>query len=277
MVGIPDVIAERFPQYVFNSPRARLFWNLKTRVAIWQATRILTVSEHARRGIQDYFHLPPEKIRVTHEAPAAAFHPITNRAKIHAAFERIGVAPAARVIMCLGGITPHKNVQMLVAVFADLIRDARFADMKLVVAGDYAREVFYSEFPQLRAQAKASCGDAVVFTGYVDDETAAQLLNGSCVCVLPSFDEGFGLPGIEAAACGTPLIATQSSAMPELLGDAAIYIDPTKPAELRAALECVLQDADRRRTMSDKSIERASKLTWDSAARRVEQMFEELL
>jgi len=196
---------------------------------------------------------------------------------VRAAFERAGIAPDTRVIMYFGGITPHKNVQMLVAVFAELIHDARFADVRLVVAGDYAREVFYSEFPKLRAQVESACGDGVIFTGYVDDNTAACLLNGARVCVLPSFDEGFGLPGIEAAACGTPVIATRSSALPEWLGDAAIYIDPANPVELRAALECILQDAHLRRTMSEKGLERASRLTWDSAARRVAQVFEELV
>ncbi len=275
IVGVHDVIAERFPQYVFKHARARLFWTLKTRLAVWQATRVLTVSEHARRGIQDYFHLTPHKIRVTHEAPAAAFQPIADCEAVHAAKQRMGLEAGARVVIYFGGITPHKNLPMLVHVFAELIRDERFADVKLLIAGDYARDVFYSAYAALREQVEASCGGAVIFTGYVDDETAAHLLNGAQVCVLPSLDEGFGLPGIEAAACGTPLIATRSSAVPELLGDAALYIDPTNPNELRSALMRVLQDAELRHSMRERGLARARQLTWESAARRVVKVFEE--
>ncbi len=276
VVTIHDVIPERFPQYVFKNARARLFWTLKTQLAVRQATRVLTVSEHARRGIEKYFQLAPEKICVTSEAPAHAFRPIADRAAVRAALQRFRISPDARVVMYLGGITPHKNVSMLVSVFAELIRDETFADLKLLIVGDYAGEVFYSEFPALRAQVDGSCRDAVIFTGYVDDDTAAHLLNGVQVCVLPSLDEGFGLPGIEAAACGTPVIATRASALPELLGDAALYIDPTRPEELRAALERVLQDEALRSKMQQLGIENARKLTWEAAAERVLQVFGEL-
>src|SRR5581483_2274031 len=276
VVGVHDVIPERFPQYVFKSARARLFWMLKTQLALGQATRVLTVSEHARQGLVHYFYRIHKKIRVTSEAPAPAFRVISDRELIQRAFESVGLKPDSRALMYWGGITPHKNVEMLVRVFADLVQEERFADVKLLIVGDYENEVFYSEFPALRAQVEATCRDSVLFTGYVSDETAARLLNGVQACVLPSFEEGFGLPGIEAAACGAPLIATQASALPEVLGDAAIYIDPTQPTQLRAALERVLEDAALRHTLRTRGSERAQRLTWDSAARRVMQVFEEL-
>lgn len=276
VVCIMDTIAERFPQYVFKNARARLFWNIKTRLAVRQATRVVTLSEHARRGVQEYFHLAPEKIRVSGAAPAAIFQPSADAAAVRAAFSRVGLPPDARVVLYFGGISPHKNLSVLVGAFADLRRDARWADVQLVIAGDYARDVFYSAYPALRAQVEATCRDAVIFTGYVDDATAALLLNGAQVCVLPSLDEGFGLPGVEAAACGTPLIATRSSALPEVLGDAALYFNPTQPAELRAALARVLQDPALRETMRARGLERARQLTWRGVAQRVVQVFEEL-
>src|SRR5207249_2962949 len=92
VVAIHDVIAERFPQHVFKNARARLFWKLKTWLAVAQATRILTVSEHAKLGVQNHFHVAPEKIRVTHEAAARTFQPIEPRATIDAAFARLGIA-----------------------------------------------------------------------------------------------------------------------------------------------------------------------------------------
>ena len=274
MVGIHDVIAERFPQHVFSSRRARLFWTLKTQWAVRQATRVLTVSEHARRGVQAYFHLPRAKLCVTHEAPAAAFAPIADTAAVAAALGRYGLAPDTRFVMYFGGITPHKNLSMLVRVFAALVRESRLADVKLVIAGDYSRDVYLSAYPALRAEVDAICGESVIFTGHVDDQDAARLLNAAQVCVLPSLDEGFGLPGIEAAACGTPLIATVESAMPEWLGDAAVYIDPMRPEDLRQALERVLGDAELRSRMRTRGLERARQLTWPAAAQKVLNAFE---
>lgn len=276
VVGVHDVIAERFPQFVFQSARAKLFWNIKTRLAVRQATRVLTVSEHARQGVQEHFHLAPDKLRVTHEAAAAAFRPITDRHAIDAMLARVGLAPDARYVIYFGGLTPHKNVQMLVYVFADVIREPAFADVKLVLAGDFQRDVYLSAYSQLRAQVNVNCPMAVIFTGHVDDDEAALLLNGALVSVLPSLDEGFGLPGIEAAACGTPLIATRHSAMPAVLGDAALYIDPSGPTELRTALVRVLEDEALRHTMGERGLERVRQLTWESAARRVIDVFEEL-
>lgn len=278
VVGVHDVIAERFPQYIFNRARAKLFWNLKTQLAVRQATRVLTVSEHARRGIQAHFHLPPEKIWVTSEAPAPRFRPIADGAAVQAAFARIGLAPKTRAIIFFGGLAPHKNIPMLIRVFADLIRDKRFAALKLLIVGDYAKakDVYLSAYPALRAQVDATCPDAVIFTGFVDDETLAHLLNGVQACVLPSLDEGFGLPGVEAAACGAPLIATRESALPDLLGDAALYIDPTQPDELRRQLEKLLLDGALRQAMRERLIARARQLTWEDAAQRVIQLFDQL-
>lgn len=277
VVAIHDTIPERFPQHVFKNARARLFWTLKTRLAVAQATRVLTVSEHARQDLQKYFRLPPEKIFVAPEAPAAAFHPIMERARIDTAYRNLGLSPDARGLIYLGGLSPHKNLPMLIQVFADLIRAERFADLKLLIIGDYERDVFYTHAPALRSQVDARNRGAIIFTGYLDDAVVAALLNGAQACVLPSLDEGFGLPGIEAAACGTPVLATPSSALPELLGDAALYFDPAQPAELRAAIERVVDDAALRKTMRDLGLERARRLTWEATAQRVLQVLETTL
>ncbi|MDE3091272.1 MAG: glycosyltransferase family 4 protein [Chloroflexota bacterium] len=277
VVTVHDVIPERFPQHVFKNARARLFWTLKTQLAVAQATRVLTVSEHARQGIQKYFRLASRKTCVAPEAPAAAFHPILDRALVDAAYQRAGLPPDPRALVYLGGLSPHKNLQMLIQVFAELVRVERFADLKLVIIGDCERDVFYSHYPVLRAQVDTLSRDSVIFTGFLDDAVVVPLLNGAQVCVLPSLDEGFGLPGIEAAACGTPVIATRSSALPELLGDAAIYIDPTQPVELRSALERVVEDGSLRNKMGAMGLERVSHLTWDASAQRVLQVLEDAI
>lgn len=276
LVCIHDVIPERFPHLVFKNRRARLFWMLKTRLAAHQAGLVLTVSDHAKRGLQALYGLPAEKIRTTTEAPSPLFRPLVERDVLAAMLDRLGLPPSSPLVLYFGGLSPHKNIALLVSAFAELVQAPNMADVRLVICGDYEREVFFSAYPALQAQVQSLAAGRVFFTGYVDDETAVQLMNAASVCVMPSLDEGFGLPGIEAAACGTPLIATANSAMPQLLGDAALYVDPRDQVALQAALQRVLGDEELRRTMSRRSLERVRSLSWTEAARRVAAVFDEL-
>jgi glycosyltransferase involved in cell wall biosynthesis len=234
------------------------------------------VSEHAKLGVQEHFRVAPGKIRVTHEAAARTFQPIESRAVIDASLARLGITAGTRYIVYFGGLTPHKNVSLLIDVFAKMRQDVCHADVRLVLAGDYTRDVYYSAYAALQAQVEACCPGAAIFTGHVADCDAACLLNGALVCVLPSLDEGFGLPGIEAAACGAPLIATRNSAMPQWLGDAALYFEPTNASELRTLLDRVLRDKELRQYMHEQGIVRAGQLSWESAAQQVMNVFDEL-
>ncbi len=266
IVGIHDAIAERFPQLVFGSRRARLFWTMKVRAAVSWATRLFTVSDYARAALAAHFGIDADRFAVVPEAPAPAFRPVADEARIAAACASVGVAPGTRTVMYFGGISPHKNIGMLVDVFSDLSRDASFSDVRLLIVGDYTHDVFYSAYPALRARVAAQCPGAVIFTGPVDDARAACLLSVAQVLVLPSFDEGFGLPGVEAAACGAPVIATRSSALPDVLGDAAIYIDPAAPESLKGALVRVLESRELRTRMAALGLQRAAALSWRQSA-----------
>jgi glycosyltransferase involved in cell wall biosynthesis len=275
MIGIHDVIPELFPALVFPRRRARVFWTLKMWLALRQAARIITVSAHARDGIIERLSVDPEIIRIVPEAPTSTFRRVADTDALAAARRSVGVPDAARLVIYVGGIAPHKNLAMLVDVFTKLVRTPRFADAKLLLIGDYHDRVFYSSYPALRAQVDAGRPDAVIFTGYLPDDVVACLLSGASVCVLPSLEEGFGLPIIEAAACGAPVVATRSSAIPEVLGEAALYIDPGSPDELRHALERVLDDPVMAGMLGQKAAARATELTWESSARRLLDVFEE--
>ncbi len=135
--------------------------------------------------------------------------------------------------------------------------------------------MFHSAYPELRTLA-ARGGGRVVFSGRLSDQAVAGVMRLAQALVLPSLDEGFGLPGIEAAACGTAVVATRNSALPDILGDAALYIDPADGAALQAALARVLDDPDLRASLGARAAERARLLTWDAAARSLLDIFAEL-
>ena len=276
VVGIHDVIPERLPDDVFPTARSRWLWTIKVRSALFQAARVMTVSHHARAGILELLGVHPSRIRIVPEAPAAIFRPDADVAPGVAALLAAGQRGDARLLLYVGGVAPHKNLDALVRCVKAIAGRPAFADVILVIAGDYSGDVFHSAYPRLRAQLDEGGEPRVVFTGRLDDEAIAGLMRLAQALVLPSFDEGFGLPGIEAAACGTAVVATRNSALPDVLGDAALFVDPRDEPALQAALERVLGDPALRAAMGARGSERARLCTWDAAARSLLDLFEEL-
>lgn len=267
VLGVHDVIAEDHPRLVFPHRRQRLMWAAKGRLARWQADHIVAVSEHSKAGIVRRFGWPPERVRVVGEAPDPVFRPVGDTAAIGRALARHGLGPAARFIVYLGGLNPHKNLGALFGALAGLRREARFADLRLLLVGPAESDTFTpGALEARRAVARLGIEAAVGFTGYVPDDEVACLLNAARALVLPSFDEGFGLPAVEAAACGTPVVATRNSPLPRLLEGGGLFVDPHRPEELRAALARLLGDEAGRRQTGRVARERARALTWQRAA-----------
>jgi glycosyltransferase involved in cell wall biosynthesis len=145
------------------------------------------------------------------------------------------------------------------------------------MVGKYRQEVFFSQFAELKQRIEVDqIQDRVIFTGYLPDEELSCLLNLAQALVLPSLMEGFGLPAVEAAACGCPVIATRESPLPNLLRTAGIYINPNDPADLSQALKQVLDSANQRRQMSVAGIEAASRLTWEAAGKQLHQLLHQV-
>ena len=277
VVIIHDVIAEHYAHLTLPSYRARLFWKAKVALGRWQADAIATVSDFSRQAILKQFKIDPERISVVGEASDPIFrrldHPcLTPR------LESMGIPDQGRSVVYVGGFAPHKNLEALVAVFAKLAGQKEFSDVRLVMVGKYEKEAFHSYFGTIRDQV-ASLGMAsrVIFTGYLPDEELVLLLNLSTVLVLPSLMEGFGLPAMEAGACGCPVIATSASPLPSLLGEAGIYIDPTEPEELETALIHILESESLRHRMREAGLRAARMLTWDAAARQMMALMQKVM
>ncbi len=270
VVIIHDIIAERFPHLTVPAAPARLLWKAKVALGRWQADAIVTVSEYSRRGILQHFRLPPDRVQVVGEAP----DPIFRRQEQPATTPRLavlGLNRPGRLVLYVGGFGPHKNLGTLVEAFAQAITRDDFADVRLALIGEYRKEVFHSDAAALCAQIeRLGLKDRVVFTGYLPDEDLAVLLNQAAVLVLPSLMEGFGLPAVEAAACGCPVIATTASPLPALLGDAGLYVDPLDGAQLVNALGRVLASPELRDRMREAGLAAARRLTWEGAAQEMQ-------
>jgi glycosyltransferase involved in cell wall biosynthesis len=277
IVIIHDIIAEKYPQLTLPTAASRFFWRAKAALARWQADAIATVSDYSREGILRHFGLAPDRVFVVSEASDPIFR-VLERAEPTERLCSHGITAGQRLITYLGGFSPHKNLETLVAVFADLASRKEFSDVRLVMAGETEREVFHNYFQEIKAQVeKLDVSDRVIFTGYLRDEEIVTLLNLSTVLVLPSLIEGFGLPAIEAAACGCPVIATSASPLPGLLGEAAIFIDPLKSKELATALDRVLTSAELRCRMREGGTAAARRLTWEAAAQQMSDLIKHVV
>jgi glycosyltransferase involved in cell wall biosynthesis len=269
IVLIHDVIAETYPQLTLPRRASRFFWELKTALGRRQADAIVTVSEYSRRGIARHFKLPPERIFVVGEAADPVFRVLDN-ARITHRLGALGINAHDRYVVYVGGFGPHKNLERLVSVFSRLAAQPAFEDVRLVMVGEYKKEVFHSYFGTIRRQVEElGVADRVVFTGFLPDDELVVLLNLATALVLPSLIEGFGLPAVEAAACGCPVIATTESPLPELLGEGGIFINPLAAEELEAALKRVLESAELREKMRTNGLVAAGRLTWEAAARQM--------
>jgi glycosyltransferase involved in cell wall biosynthesis len=180
-------------------------------------------------------------------------------------------------LLYVGGLSPHKNLGALIEAYRRLTTDHRWQTLYLLLVGDYAGDPFYSSYAELRAVvARHGLDRRVIFTGFVPDETLVHLYNRAELLVLPSFEEGFGLPAIEAAACGTPVAASTSGPVGALLGRAAWTFSPHDVAGLAAGLADLLSDRARSRAMGDEGERVAAGFSWERAAGEVHALFQQI-
>ena len=267
VITVHDAIAERFPELTLPSWRARTFWRLKTRLALWQSRIVLTVSEFAAREIQEVHGVPAERIRVAVEAPAAAYRPSDSSDDVTRAAANAGLPAGVPWFVYVGGFNPHKHLDVIVRAHAAIAR-ARENPPHLVLVGTIDSDVFHGTRATVLAEIeRAGTAPLVHWPGFVPDEELRHLLSGAVALLIPSENEGFGLPAVEAAACGTPVIATLASPLPELLADGGFFVAPRDESALQDAMRTLLDDPALRCTMGARARERASRLSWSTAAR----------
>ena len=269
VVTIHDCIHLRFPQYVHRLGYAY------ARTSLWLAThrsnRIVTVSEASKRDILSYFNVPPEKIDVIYNGIDERFSTPPPEEDVARVRERYQLNDP--FILYAGNVKPHKNIERTIEAFYLLRRSGEFEQVKLLIIGD---EV--AKYAALRhAVHRHKLHKYVRFFGFVPDRTLAILYRLSAVFVFPSLYEGFGLPPLEAMASGTPVITSNVSSLPEVVGDAALLVDPLQPEEIAEAMRRVLTDPALRDDLAARGLERARHFSWERSIRRVREIYGEVL
>jgi glycosyltransferase involved in cell wall biosynthesis len=233
-----------------------------------RADAIITVSESSKRDIVEQYGLPDEKVTVVYEAAAPEFVPSTA-ARIEEVRQRHGLP--AKFLLHVGTIEPRKNLTRLVEAI-DRLR-ARALEVPLVVVG--SKGWLFDDF--FRRIEELDLRHAVLFTGYVPDRDLPAVCSAATAAVMPSVYEGFGLPVLEAMACGTPVLSSSMSSLPEVGGEAVRYFDPYDVADLTIAIREIWNDAELRRQMSKKGLEQASRFSWAHAARQTLDIYERVI
>jgi glycosyltransferase involved in cell wall biosynthesis len=263
VVSLYDLIAARYPQYLPSS-WARLAFAVTTRLAITTARRLLTLSEASRRDLVELYGVPPGRVAVTPLAADERYRPSAEAATLEAV-RRKYVLPECFVLY-LGSNKPHKNLVRLVEAWAKVqitVADCQIANRQLVIAGHWD-----PRYPQAQQRvAELGLEDGVRFLGDVSEADLPALYNLATVFAFPSLYEGFGLPPLEAMACGTPVVCANTSSLPEVVGDAALLFDPLDVPAMAAAIAQALSDADLRAALRARGLARARLFSWEHTAR----------
>ena len=275
VLGIHDTIVDDLPTTALPSVSARVLWKTKQRLALRAAKRIFTVSKASRAALARRYHLDPSSILIVPEAPDPVFRPLAH-SDARALIAPFGVTPEKGFLLYAGGISPHKNVEGLVAAYASAVGER--PDLPpLVVVGDLESEAYASSARSVRERiALHDLRDRVLLPGFVSDEALGALYSSASVVVLPSLAEGFGLPAVEAAACGAPVILSDLPSHRESLGAAGWFVPPGDTDALARALLRLLDDPKLRARLAAETAAAVAHLTWDAAADMLDNMLAEV-
>ena len=269
VVTIYDLSADRFPQRsrkLFGQRRSFL----RTRQTAQRASRVVTISAHSAADIVELYGVPPERIAVVSPAVSPEFYPVSDPGARAAVLTRHGIHRGTFVLSG-GGTEPRKNIVRLIEAFgrAPRLRDT----MNLVVVGGMERggEAIHDAVRRSRLES------AVLFLGHVPLEDLRALYSTCALFVFPSLYEGFGMPPLEAMACGAPVVSSNASSLPEVVGDAAVLVDPTDVDALAAAMTRVMEDASLREDLRRRGALRAKTYSWEQSARNQLKVYQELV
>ena len=269
IVTVHDISFEKFPQWF--SPRDRVV--LKTFVprSVRRAAGIITATEFTKRELVETYQIAPNKVVVTPYAAGEQFRPVHDQALLSQV--RAKYQTSNHFILAVGNLQPRKNLVRLIEAFAQ-VKQTKAAPHKLIIVGknQWQSSIVFERVKQ------SELNNQVIFTGFVPDEDLPLLYNAADVFVYPSLYEGFGLPVIEAMACGTPVISSNVASIPEIAGaGAACLVNPYNTNELAQALVRVLSNRAFQEELREKGLERARQFSWRKTAEQTVEIYHQTL
>ncbi|MGH9174524.1 MAG: glycosyltransferase family 4 protein [Vicinamibacterales bacterium] len=269
VVTIHDCIHLMFPQYLPGS-LAHFYARAVMWTAVRTSDRILTVSEASKRDILRFFDVPPEKVVVIYNAIDERFLAPPDEERMDRIRQRYQLDHP--FLLYVGNIKPHKNLERLIDAFG-LARARGLGDLRLLIIGDEL-----SKYPPLRRAVHRHQLDKYVrFLGFQPYDTLAGFYRLARAFAFPSLYEGFGLPPLEAMACGTPVVTSNVSSLPEIAGGAALLVDPYDPTSIADGITRAVTDEPLRQELARRGLDRAREFSWAQSAAATHRIYMEVL
>jgi glycosyltransferase involved in cell wall biosynthesis len=271
VVTVHDVIPLVMPEYRQRA-ESRLYHGLVS-FTVSRANAIITVSDYSKRDIIRTLHIPEDRIHVIGNAVDESYRPITDTRVIDAVRERYGIGP--KYLLYFGGFDMRKNVDRILQAYASL-PDAIKDEYQLVIAGRLhllGHPLYPDPRPRIR---QLGLDDHVVVTGQIREQDKAPLYSAAALYLFPSLYEGFGIPVLEAMACGAAVITSDLSALPEVAGDAAHFVDPYEYEAIREAIIELLENDPLRNELRERALARAKVFSWTRVAQQTLEVYRKL-
>ena len=257
IVTIHDLTLRKFPtpkksfRNLLFYPFKKIMYKLVFGRAVKKAEKIIAISNYTKQDILKYCKISPEKIEVIYEGTPQQ---ISN-------FKfQISNAPKRKYLLYVGNAYPHKNLERLILAFKKIKKD--FPNLQLVLAG--GDDYFYK---------KLKIGDRIIFPGFISDRDLDTVYRNAALYVFPSLSEGFGLPSLEAMARGVPVVSSNATCLPEILGDAAAYFNPLDIDDMAKVIKKALSDENWRKTLIQKGFEQIEKYSWQKMAKETLKIY----
>ena len=267
VLTVYDLIPLLFPNFAIPKVRQRaadMISSIDT-----EKDWIICISKHTKRDFCQYTGMASNRVFVVPLAADSHFYEVKDSFYINKVIDRYGI-PKSPYILSLCTLEPRKNIELLIQAFSDLVTTHSTDELNLVLVGISGwknKQIFEA------VQNNPTVRDRIFFTGYLPDQDLAPIYSGALMFVYPSLYEGFGLPPLEAMQCGTPVIVSNTSSLPEVVGDAGILIDPRSKDELCQAMWELVSDERSRKDLSQKAIARASEFTWKKSVDKTVEVY----
>jgi glycosyltransferase involved in cell wall biosynthesis len=266
VMTIHDLNFLAYPRFTISSCKWHYAFKIKSYAR--KVDAIIADSFSTKDEIIKYLKIPEDKIRVIHLGCSGSFQPLPASERLGETEEKFKIK--GDYILCVGTLEPRKNLKGLIQAYA---QSRAKKDFLLVLAGGkgWKYEHIFRLVDKLQLQ------ERVIFTGYVEEADLPGLYQGASLFVYPSLYEGFGLPPLEAMACGLPVIVSHTTSLPEVVGDAGVYVDPNDVEQIAFSIDTVLSDSELRRTLIQRGLERVGLFSWEKTAKETLRLYEQVV
>lgn len=269
VITMPDLTLYYYPGREKLNFIKRWAYNVVMLSAVNHSQKIIATSENTKRELTEKLNAPAEKIQMIYEGVDKRFSPIKNQAELRKILRKYKIKKD--YLIYLGQWRVHKNLPRLIEGFAQAVRGG--LDAQLVVIGKTDRRI--ADLPRLVKKLKME--KKIIFTGFLPDEELPYLYQAATAYVFPSLSEGFGLPPLEAMACGVPVISSNVSCMPEILGDAAFYFDPYDISDISKGINKIMADKGLQKSLRSKGLKQVKRYSWEKMARETLLIYNQII